>query len=60
MNNNEEKCCGSCALFSNEDIDGYGNCMFHLEPAHCSESCEDYLPEEKPEAKNNDLLTNNQ
>lgn len=37
-------CCGSCALFSNETIDGDGWCEFHQSLALCSNKCEDFIP----------------
>jgi hypothetical protein len=38
-----KECCGSCRLFSNEDIEGAGWCDFHQYPARCDERCEDII-----------------
>lgn len=36
--------CGSCALFSNEDIEGQGWCELHQESTYYIDKCNDRLP----------------
>jgi len=51
----QEKCCGNCVFFRDEDVNGYGNCINDeiLEMQHCDdEECDEY--EFKNEEDEND------
>lgn len=41
----EERGCGNCIHFTNEEIGGCGICLKHNEPRHCSYLCTDYSKE---------------
>lgn len=37
-----ERCCGNCCSFTNEDIYGYGYCEHYENPTECFDSCGDF------------------
>lgn len=34
----ENKCCGNCKHFKNEDVEGWGWCSFNKTKTHCAQS----------------------
>ena len=38
----ENKCCGNCKHFKNEDVEGWGWCSFNKTKTHCAQSWDCY------------------
>ena len=38
----ENKCCGNCKHFKNEDVEGWGWCSFNKTKTHCTQSWDCY------------------
>ena len=44
---NKKRCCGSCAYFKDEDINGIGICKFKDKIKYCDNSCRNYLKKQR-------------
>jgi hypothetical protein len=45
--------CGNCEFFTDEDINGMGNCALELSNTHCTGYCDDWSPVEEGQANGN-------